>query len=60
MKWAALRFQARAGLISLFVLACAGCGYHTAGHTTTIPENVKTLAIPSFVNERRRTKSNSG
>jgi outer membrane lipopolysaccharide assembly protein LptE/RlpB len=56
MKSAALRFQARVGLISLLVLACASCGYHTAGHTTTIPENVKTLAIPSFVNETQTYK----
>lgn len=28
-----------------------GCGYHTAGHATTIPQNVKVLAIPAFVNQ---------
>jgi len=27
------------------------CGYHTAGHNITLPENVKTLAIPAFVNQ---------
>lgn len=31
--------------------AGVGCGYHTAGHTVQVPENVKTIAIPAFVNE---------
>ena len=35
----------------LFLLAAAGCGYHTAGHVVTLPENVKTLAIPAFLNQ---------
>jgi outer membrane lipopolysaccharide assembly protein LptE/RlpB len=34
----------------------AGCGYHTAGHAVQIPENVKTLAIPSFVNQTQTYK----
>lgn len=29
----------------------AGCGYHTAGHATTLPQDVKTIAIPGFVNQ---------
>jgi len=28
-----------------------GCGYHTAGHAVQLPENVKTIAVPAFVNE---------
>jgi len=31
--------------------ATVGCGYHTAGHVVTVPENVKTLAIPAFLNQ---------
>jgi outer membrane lipopolysaccharide assembly protein LptE/RlpB len=27
------------------------CGYHTAGHATTIPQDVRTIAIPIFVNQ---------
>jgi len=27
------------------------CGYHTAGHAVQLPENVKTIAVPAFVNE---------
>jgi outer membrane lipopolysaccharide assembly protein LptE/RlpB len=36
------------------LLAATGCGYHTAGHaaqTAQIPEDVKTIAIPTFVND---------
>lgn len=28
-----------------------GCGYHTAGHVVTIPQDVHTIAIPAFVNQ---------
>src|SRR5258708_33870110 len=33
------------------LISCAGCGYHTAGHAVQLPENVKTIAVPDFVNE---------
>ncbi len=33
------------------LLASFGCGYHTAGHSVQLPENVKTIAVPAFVNE---------
>ncbi len=32
-------------------VAGAGCRYHTAGHSVQLPENVKTIAVPAFVNE---------
>jgi outer membrane lipopolysaccharide assembly protein LptE/RlpB len=32
------------------LLAGGGCGYHTAGHAVQLPENVKTIAVPVFVN----------
>ncbi|MFY9792917.1 MAG: LptE family protein [Candidatus Sulfotelmatobacter sp.] len=35
-------------LLPLF--AATGCGYHTAGHSVQLPENVKTIAIPAFTN----------
>ncbi|MGD0570649.1 MAG: LptE family protein [Candidatus Sulfotelmatobacter sp.] len=39
-------------LVWLVLLAAsAGCGYHTAGHAVQLPENVKTIAIPAFVND---------
>jgi outer membrane lipopolysaccharide assembly protein LptE/RlpB len=37
--------------VLLFLLLCSGCGYHTAGHAVQLPENVKTIAIPTFTNE---------
>jgi outer membrane lipopolysaccharide assembly protein LptE/RlpB len=33
-----------------------GCGYHTAGHNTTIPDDVRTIAIPAFVNQTQTFK----
>ena len=33
------------------LLAAASCGYHTAGHSVQLPDNVKTIAVPSFKNE---------
>jgi outer membrane lipopolysaccharide assembly protein LptE/RlpB len=33
------------------LVASAGCGYHTVGHAVQLPENVKTIAVPAFVNE---------
>jgi outer membrane lipopolysaccharide assembly protein LptE/RlpB len=32
------------------------CGYHTAGHAVTIPDNVQTIAIPAFVNQTQTYK----
>ena len=33
-----------------------GCGYHTAGHVTTIPDNVRSIAVPAFVNQTHTYK----
>jgi outer membrane lipopolysaccharide assembly protein LptE/RlpB len=44
MRW---RLAATLALL----LASAGCGYHTAGHSVQLPENIKTIAVPAFVNE---------
>ena len=35
----------------LLLLATAGCGYHTVGHSVQLPASVKTIAIPTFKNE---------
>lgn len=37
-------------LILLVALVSAGCGYHGAGRATNLPPDLKTLAIPAFVN----------
>ena len=47
--------RARA-LVALSCLIGAGCGYHTAGHTVTIPDNVRTIAVPAFVNQTQTFK----
>jgi outer membrane lipopolysaccharide assembly protein LptE/RlpB len=62
--WPAMRFLTLIFLRSIFPrsiflisicltcsLALTGCGYHTAGHAAQLPENVKTIAVPAFVNE---------
>jgi len=45
-KWTIVSMLSAAAL-----LASLGCGYHTAGHVVTLPDNVKTLAIPAFINQ---------
>src|ERR1700689_2237648 len=34
-----------------WIVASAGCGYHTAGHAGQLPENVRTIAVPAFIND---------
>jgi outer membrane lipopolysaccharide assembly protein LptE/RlpB len=38
-------------LILTSLAALCGCGYHTAGRVNRLPENVKVLAVPMFVNQ---------
>jgi outer membrane lipopolysaccharide assembly protein LptE/RlpB len=41
------------------LLAClfgAGCGYHTAGHANLLPPDMRTLAVPAFVNQTQTYK----
>jgi outer membrane lipopolysaccharide assembly protein LptE/RlpB len=43
----------------LVLLACilgAGCGYHTAGHENLLPPDMRTLAVPAFVNQTQTYK----
>ena len=42
--------KARWAWLALLVMSTS-CGYHTAGHAVQLPENVKTIAVPAFVNE---------
>jgi outer membrane lipopolysaccharide assembly protein LptE/RlpB len=37
--------------VTLACLLACGCGYHTAGHSSVLPEDIKTVAIPSFTNK---------
>lgn len=43
-------------LVVLFSVGAVGCGYHAAGHVVTIPDNVRTIAIPAFVNQTQTYK----
>jgi len=43
---AALRFS-----FLILCLFAVSCGYHTAGKVNTIPESVRTIAVPAFVNQ---------
>ena len=38
-------------VVALLVLVLGSCGYHTAGKATRIPADVRTLAVPAFVNQ---------
>jgi len=40
----------------IFLLCLAACGYHTAGHATTLPTDLSTIAIPTFVNNTETYK----
>lgn len=42
-----------AGLVLVVLAVCwaLGCGYHTAGHSSQLPEELQTIAIPAFNNE---------
>ncbi len=52
--WLALICLRWIGLTWIFltlIVTSTGCGYHTAGHAVQLPENIKTIAVPAFVNE---------
>ena len=44
-------FSIPAAFLGALLLAFTGCGYHTAGHVVTLPDDAKTLAIPAFLNQ---------
>ena len=44
------------GLLAASVMVLFGCGYHTAGKGNVLPDHVKTIAIPAFVNETQTYK----
>ena len=52
------RVRALAALVFIFLicLLLAGCGYHAAGHAVTLPDNVRTIAVPGFVNQTQTYK----
>ncbi len=43
-------------VLVLVVLLSAGCGYHTAGKANLLPSDLRTLAVPAFVNQTQTYK----
>jgi hypothetical protein len=43
----------RQGLLFLltFTVAFSGCGYHVAGHSSALPKNLHTIAVPALENK---------
>ncbi len=41
------------GLALLMCLGVAGCGYHTAGKAVLLPTDLRTIAVPGFVNQTK-------
>lgn len=48
--------RARLASALLACLILGGCGYHTAGHAVTLPDNLRTIAVPVFVNDTQTFK----
>jgi len=40
--------------VAIAAVLLSGCGYHLAGHTSTLPPAIKTIGIPTFVNRTNR------
>lgn len=45
-----------ASLTAVLCLFSSGCGYHTAGHANLLPSDVRTIAVPAFVNQTQTYK----
>src|ERR1051326_3877609 len=46
----------RATLALVACLIMGGCGYHTAGHANLLPADLRTIAVPAFVNQTQTYK----
>lgn len=42
--------------LAFLVLLSTGCGYHTAGKANLLPSDLRTLAVPAFVNQTQTYK----
>jgi len=47
---------AKVGALLVLCIFLAACGYHTAGHTSTLPDSIKTIAVPAFTNNTETYK----
>lgn len=46
----------RAVVLVVACLISSGCGYHTAGHANVLPPDLRTIAVPAFVNQTQTYK----
>lgn len=51
-----LRRAVASAVSALALFMALSCGYHTAGHNTTVPDDVRTIAVPTFVNQTQTFK----
>jgi outer membrane lipopolysaccharide assembly protein LptE/RlpB len=51
-----LTSKIRFSLLALVSVTTAACGYHTAGHASTLPTEIKTIAVPAFANNTETYK----
>ena len=49
-------FVLMVALVALLALLTSNCGYSTAGHASKLPTDVRTIAIPAFVNKTQTYK----
>ncbi len=45
LRWAFL------ALMSAFLFSSVGCGYHTGGKAVRLPQNVRSIYVPTFTND---------
>lgn len=43
-------------VLAVLLFFSAGCGYHTAGKANLLPSDLRTLAVPAFVNQTQTYK----
>lgn len=43
-------------IVVAVMIVSTGCGYHTAGHSNLLPSDLRTIAIPAFVNQTQTYK----
>jgi outer membrane lipopolysaccharide assembly protein LptE/RlpB len=43
-------------LLAVVSLFSTGCGYHTAGHANLLPSELRTIAVPAFINQTQTYK----
>jgi len=43
-------------LLAGFLFFYLGCGYHTAGRANTLPDKIRTISVPTFINQTQTYK----